>query len=327
MNYTTDSSTFTVALSLEAHSRAKQFCDRASNPQKAKQIYLNTLVVYAVDFYLQCLGVETELEKSDSCNSVMQKLIDVADLQVKNLGKLECRAVLPESHFCYVPPEVWEERIGYVGVQLNESLREATLLGFVDKVETDKLPLNQLKSLEDFREHIRQIKEKVETPAAVAAAPPVQEQVHLSQWLQNIFDMGWETVEALFNPPQAELAFRFRSAYPTTTATLDNPESGVERVKLIGLERANEQVALFVGLKPTASSEMDIWVEVYPTGNKVHLPEDLQLMVLDENGEAVMQTQARSTKNIQLKFSGNPGERFGVKIALGDVSITEPFLI
>lgn len=327
MNDTTDSSTFTVTLSLEAHSRAKQFCDRASNPQKAKQIYLNTLAVYSVNFYLQCLGFETELEKSDSWNPVMQTLMNVADLQVENLGKLECRAIMPDSQICYVPPEVWEERIGYLGVQLNESLRKATLLGFVDKVETQELPLSRLKSLEDFREHIRQISRQVETPAAVAATSPVKEQVHLSQWLQNIFETGWETVEALFNPAQAELVFRFRSAHPTTTVTLDNPESGVERVKLIGLERTNEKVALFVGLKPTASSEMNIWVEAYPTGNKVYLPEDLQLMVLDEQGKAVMHAHARSTKNIQLKFSGKPGEWFGVKIALGDVSITEPFLI
>jgi hypothetical protein len=72
---------------------------------------------------------------------------------------------------------------------------------------------------------------------------------------------------------------------------------------------------------------MKISVEVYPIGGQTYLPEALQLMVLDEKGEAVMQAQARSTKNIQLKFNGEPGERFGVKVALGDVSIAEPFLI
>ncbi|HEY9743441.1 MAG TPA: DUF1822 family protein, partial [Coleofasciculaceae cyanobacterium] len=60
---------------------------------------------------------------------------------------------------------------------------------------------------------------------------------------------------------------------------------------------------------------------------QTYLPHDLQLMVLDEKGEAVMQAQARSTKNIQLKFSGEPGETFGVKVALGDVTVTEAFLI
>lgn len=316
MSHTIEHSSFTVSLALEAHSKAKQFRGYASNPRKAKQIYLNTLAVYAVNFYLQCLGFETELEKSDSSNPVMQTLMNVADLQVKNLGKLECRPVLPDSEACYVPPEVWEERIGYVAVQLDESLREATLLGFVEKVTTQEIPISLLKSLEDLREHIRQLKQQQD-----------KERIHLSHWLQNVFDAGWETVEALFNPPQAELAFRFRSAYLTTTITPENSESGVKRGKLISLERADEQVALFVGLRPTTQSEIKISVDVYPIGGQTYLPEDLQLMVLDEKGETVMQAQARSTKNIQLKFSGESGERFGVKVALGDVSITEPFLI
>ena len=316
MSQIIEHSTFTVSLALEAHSKAKQFRGYASNPRKAKQIYLNTLAVYAVNFYLQCLGFETELEKSDSSNPVMQTLMNVADLQVKKLGKLECRPVLPDSEVCDVPPEVWEERIGYVAVQLDESLREATLLGFVEKVKTEEIPLSLLKSLEDLREHIRQLKRLQD-----------KERIHLSQWLHNVFDAGWETVEALFNPPQAELNFRFRGAHRKTTTTPKNPEFGIKRGKLLGLERAGEQVALFVGLEPTAESDMKISVEVYPIGGQTNLPEDLQLMVLDEKGEVVMQAQARSTKNIQLKFSGESGEGFGVKVALGDVSIAEPFLI
>jgi hypothetical protein len=41
---------------------------------------------------------------------------------------------------------------------------------------------------------------------------------------------------------------------------------------------------------------------VYPTGEQTYLPQDLQLMVLDEAGVAVMQAQARSTKNIEIKI-------------------------
>ena len=40
-----------------------------------------------------------------------------------------------------------------------------------------------------------------------------------------------------------------------------------------------------------------------------------------------MQAEARSTKSIILKFSGEAGENFGIKVALGNVSITENFLI
>ena len=122
---------FTVPLALEAHSRAEQFRRYQSNPDKAKQVYLNTLAVYAVNMYLQCRGFETDLETSDSWNPAMQMLLDTADLVVKNRGRLECRPVLPNAEVVCTPAEVWSERIGYVAVRLSESLREATLLGFV----------------------------------------------------------------------------------------------------------------------------------------------------------------------------------------------------
>jgi len=312
---TMESSTFTVPLALEAHLRAKQLLSQAPNPQKAKQVYLNTLAVYAVNFYLQCLGFETDLERSDSSNPVMQTLMNVADLQVENLGKLECRPVLPNSEICHVPSEVWEERIGYVAVQLNDSLREATLVGFVKKVTKSELPISLFKSIDDLAEYMRKLKQQ----------QPVKEQVQLSHWLHNVFDAGWETVEALFNPPQPQLSFR--GALSTIIPVRKNPESGVKRGKLYSLEQVDEKVALFVKLEPITYSKMNIWVEVYPGGGKTFLPEDLKLMVLDQDEKAVMQAEARSTRSIKLKFSGEAGESFGIKIALGDISITENFLI
>jgi hypothetical protein len=311
MNPTKDFLTFTVPLTLEAHRIAQEFHKQQSNSKKAKQVYLNTLAVYAVNFYLQCLGIETDLEASNSWNPIMQSLANIADLEVKNLGKLECRAVLPEANVCYVPPEVLDARIGYVAVRLDQSLTEAMLLGFLPAVATEEVPLNQLKSLEDLLEHLSQLAER-----PVAAINVVKEPIQLSQWLQNLINQGWETMEALLAPPQAELAFRFRK-----------PVDGVKRGKLLNLERVDENVALFIGLHPSADSEMDISVEVYPSGGQIYLPQDLQLMVLDEKGEAVMQAQARSTKNIQLKFSGELGESFGVKVAWGNVSVTEAFVI
>jgi len=310
-----ESSTFTVPLALEAHFKAKQRLEQAPNPQKAKQIYLNTLAVYAVNFYMQCLGFETDLEKSDISNPVMQTLMNIADLQVENLGKLECRPILPNSEICHVPPEVWEERIGYVAVQLNDSLKEATLVGFVKKVTRSELPISLFKPIDDLAEYMRQLKQQ----------QPVKKRVQLNQWLNNVFDAGWETVEALFNPSQTQLSFR--GVLPTIIPVRKNPESEIKRGKLYSLEQVDEQVALFVKLEPIAYSNMNIWVEVYPGSGKTFLPEDLKLMVLDKDEKAVMQAEARSTRSIKLKFSGETGESFGIKLALGDVSITENFLI
>jgi hypothetical protein len=316
MTIVQDQFTFTVPLTLAAHQLAQQFHAQQSNSGKAKQVYLNTLAICAVKFYLECLGIETELEQSDSWNPIVQTLANTADLSIKNRGKLECRPVLPEVNSCYIPPEAWENRIGYVAVQFDRSLTEATLLGFVPSVATEELSLNSLRSLAELPEHLSQF----------GVPESVHEPIQLSQWLQNVFETGWETLEALFNPPQAEFAVNFRSI-PTRNRMPECPPSEVKRGKLLNLQRLDEQVALLIGLKPATPSEMNVSVEVYPMGDRLYLPHDLQLMVLDEKGEAVMQAQARSTKNIQLHFSGESGESFGVRVALGDVSITEAFLI
>ncbi|MCL1474990.1 DUF1822 family protein [Argonema antarcticum] len=294
--------TFTVILGAEAHRLAEQFRKHQRQQEKGKQVYLNTLAVYAVKFYLDCLGLETDCQASDSFDPVAQTLMDVADLEVKNLGKLECRSVLPEQEFVYIPAEVWSNRIGYVAVQMTKSLTEVVVVGFTKTATTENLPISELRSLDEFPDFISQIRQP--------------QPVNLSQWLHNIFEAGWQTVEALLLPPQAQLAFNFRGT------------DGVRRRgKFLELERAGKQVALCVGLKPVDESEVNIVVEVYPTGNQNYLPPDLQVMVLDDEGIAVMEAQARTTKNIQFEFSGELGERFSVKVGLGDVSITEGFVI
>ena len=158
MNQLNEPLTFTVPLSFTAHSLAEQFRCQQSNPQKAKQVYLNTLAVYAVDFYLQCLGVETEIERSDSCNALRLKFMNVADLWVKSIGRLECRPILPKAEVLAIPIEVREDRVGYVAVQFDQSLKQATLVGFTSMAVAE-LPLDQLRSLEEFPEYLNQLRE------------------------------------------------------------------------------------------------------------------------------------------------------------------------
>jgi hypothetical protein len=320
MNANTDPSTFTVSLALTAHLQAEKFRCYQSNPHKAKQVYLNTLAVYATNYYLQCLGFKTDLEASDSWNPAMQTLMDVADLAIQDCGKLECRSVLPEAEDVSIPAEVWSDRIGYVAVQFDESLRQATLLGFIEQVSTSKLLLNQLRSLEALPRYLNQLRHP----------KPV---VKLTQWLENVFEVGWQVANEIFVSPQPALNFRGGDSQSISTGDClrmtqaENPLPLVSRSKLLELEPTGEQVFLMVGLMPTGEQEMEIWVKLYPTGSQTHLPPNLQLIVLDEAGETVMAATARSTESILLKFSGEVGEHFSLKIALDDLSLREVFVI
>ncbi len=103
----------------------------------------------------------------------------------------------------------------------------------------------------------------------------------------------------------------------------------VEQAKTIGLgsQLMPQSVVLVVEMRPL-SAGMEITVGVQPGNGQTYLPAQLQLAVLDEYGEPVMTVSANSAnKNIQLRFIGEQGERFSVKITLEDVSVIENFVI
>ena len=308
-----ESLTFTLPLPREAHQIADRFRQQQLDSQKAQQVYLNTLSVYAVNFYLKCMGFEPDWKSSDSFDPMIQKFTDVADLNVKHLGKLECRPVLPKQQVVSIPLESMNHRRGYFAVQLNPDLTEANILGFIKNTSTEEVPLSELKSLDFFLKYASQIENSVQ----------------LHQWLQQTFEAGWETIETLLSPPiiaYRTIAWRSQNM-SSDSLTAVNSDLGVERIKKFNLEPTGEQIGLLVNLQARTELEMGIGVELYPTNDQVYLPQNLQLMLLDEYGETVMQAEARSTKNIQLKFSGESGEVFSVKVALGETNIVETFVI
>ncbi len=317
MNAKIEPLSLSVPLGLAAHAQAEKFQSHQSDRRKAKQVYLNSLAVYAVNACLQFRGFETDLSNSASWDPLMQTLMDVADLSVKNQGRLECRPVLPGEEAVWVPAEVWSERIGYVAVQLDKSLRKATVVGFAEKVEAEELPLSQLRSPEALLERLSRAREP----------ELVKKPVKLREWLQNAFDPGWQAVEELFSSQQPALSFR--GANQLETRQGENLVVGVSRAKLLdlGIEAAGEQVALMVELIPVTEREIDLSVKICPSGSRDYLPSALHVMLLDEAGIAVMQAEARNTEMIQLKFSGEPGERFSVKVSLNGISLREDFFI
>jgi len=305
--------TFTVALSSSAHRLAEQFWRKQTNPQKAKQVYLNTLAVSSVKFYLHCLQIEVDWEASQSWNPVMQTLMDVADLKVGGLGKLECRPVLLGAQVVHIPPEVWSDRIGYVAVQLDSSLQEATLLGFTEKAPlSGELPISQLRSLEDLLEHLSHIRQPV----------PVEVRVNLSQWFQNHFEAGWQSLKALLGPDQDNLALGLRS-----TSQLGDTVKGAKLVDL-GLQLGSQSVALLVAIVPEADQKVSIVAQLHPMGED-YLPPNINLALCSESGVTLQDVKSRSQDNyIQLKrFRGSPGECFDIQVAFGDACITETFVI
>lgn len=327
MNYSarkTEDFYLSLPITQTAQRIAQEFAAQQPTPEKIEQVRLNTLAVCVVNDYLQMMGIPTDLAKSDSWNPIMRLCVDIADLEVTGYGRLECRVM--RSHFasCYIPPEVWEDRIGYVVVQLDDTLKAATVMGFVP-TPAAQLPLSQLQPLENLLVHLQQLQQsevQVEQNKTL---------VKLSQWLTNIVERDWQTIESLFGTAPSNLAFNFRRSDNSSDFQENTyPENKVRRAKLIdlGLQLAGHAVALIVEIRPESDQKTNILIQVHPTGSRNYLPPLLQLVVLDEAGGIFLEAQARRADNyIQLQFSGNTEERFSVKVALNDVSITEHFVI
>lgn len=311
-----------IPLTAYNHQIANKYSRQQLNPQKAKQVYLNLLAVSAVDFYLQCLGISTDIEASYSHNPALFSLQNVADLQISKLGHLECRPMLANEQVLKIPQEVWQNRIGYMAVQFNESLTEATILGFILQPSQEEIGLDRLQSLDYFLEYLEKL--------SLAAAQNSEEVranaklVKLNQWIEKVFEVGWENLERVMKHPQEYAIVRKKPI------EADRPNDDITRGKLIdlGIQLADRPVVLIVSLLSTHECEREIRLVVRSAGNYPYLPEKLQLTVLDAEGNEVLQAQAREADNwIQLEFTGEIGEYFSVSLALGEISMVEEFII
>jgi hypothetical protein len=175
----------TVPLELKAHELARQLAAVQSTVQKGKRVYLNALAVYAVYSYLKWLQIETDFNSSDSFNPAKTVLANVADLLITGIGSLECRPVLPGETSIFLPEEVIENRIGYVGVQFSERLDSVQLLGFAPSLDSlnppQQLAVAELMPIDALIEQISRLEEAIafletDDPVAIQVRSTIQTQ-------------------------------------------------------------------------------------------------------------------------------------------------------
>ena len=295
-----------IPLGKDAHQKAEEFAAEQDGLDKGKQVYLNTLAVYAVNNYLKWLSIETALHQSDSWNWSTRTYFDIADLMLPNVGRIECRPVLPGEEVVVLPQEVTQERIGYIAVRFNKQLDFVEILGFVPARpiinNSEIIEINRFESIDILIDIINRRKMKV----------------NLCQWLEGIFNQDWES-------PELVLAGSFRSTATMPRQYQDSQTSSISRAKVVDVGR---QIVLLMELTPTNSAVFDIRLRVYPAENTLHLPQDLQLTIFDESGDACMNTQAEIANDwMQLEFDCQHEEKFSVELKLGEISIIEEFIV
>jgi hypothetical protein len=308
---------FSISLPITTADRntAQRFASQQPSPQAAERVRRNTLSILVMCNYLEMMGIDTNLEASDSWHPVVRLCTDVADLEIVGVGKLECRSLQAGESTCYMPPEVWEGRIGYTLLRLEEDGRSATILGFVKKVSTEYLALDRLEPIENLCEAIELLRKglkPVSIPDPILPEPPdiVIAITDLGKWLQGIFDAGWQELETLLVNPQPKFARR----------------GDIVRWKEIDLSAylPNCRVALVV---TRSRGPEKIRLEVSPVTGEC-LPQFLKLVVLDKTGKVFQEIESRSIdKRIQFKFNGEVGERFSAQVVFAELVVTENLVI
>lgn len=319
-----NSTYFKVYLTRKAHLLAKDF-SKKQKLSKTQQVYHNTLAVWAVAYYMKCMQIKTDWESSDSWDVIKQSLLDVADLVLPGIGILECRAFIKGEEKVYIPLDASLDRLAYVAIQLDASLEvatTATILGFIKSPFTkQELPTHKLQSLNQLLELIEQTK----------LFNLNNTSTKLSEWLEHE-DTGdrWLPPTAVFKGTVREnLVSSVRNTKSLITKNSNRSSSTATRGKKInfGIQVEEQQVALIIEITTGTNENIDILARVEPI-DSLRIPEGIELYIIDENNQIFKKAKARSKDNfIQLKFFGRIGERFSIKLALGDNSITEYFEI
>ncbi len=183
----------------------------------------------------------------------------------------------------------------------------------------------------------------------VMPQPPVKPALELWRCLQNDFveaaQAGWQKFEEVFGTTYENFyglrgirglsynreAYRDSPGSPKHAASvkLAKPiDLGVKTTKLslalvtVLTQEVNQQIRFRIQLSPIIKSQAG------GTGSR-NLPEGLKLIFTDESGKIFQDVAAGSgDRIIQTKlFSGEPGDRFTVKIVLRNACLTERFII
>lgn len=173
--------------------------------------------------------------------------------------------------------------------------------------------------------------ETVTTPPIITAVTTAINEgiVSLSAWFQNaqnIFESGFQTLESFLLQQPENQAFRFATAPRSRSVETQEQQLSVSGVAEFQLTEYS--LVLVVNCQVDNTETRNILARLYPTGENKYLPMGLQLIILEDSGEVFLEAQARQSDNwIQLEFTGEATEIFGIKIVLNDAIFSKKFAI
>ena len=323
-------SNFTVPLTSEAYYLAEKFKKNQNNEIKAKQVYLNTLAVYAGNFYCKFMGIETNWKNSDSSQVTSQILMDVADLDLTDLGKLECRPILPNQKYFDIPEEAREnDRLGCLIIEINEAEKKAIIKKFCQTEELpqdrESIPVENLQSLDSFLDYVEQIENgNLLAPIYKKINQASKQITKITEWFDNVYSHTWQKMNSLLNQHpnfEHQLAMGFRYSRENKV------KSSIKTGKIINI--SDTEMVLCADIQVLSNQLVDVVFRIYPSEKK-YLPPDLIVSVFDNFNEKKLLLTGKAKEYddwMQIKLKGEVGEKFSLDIELNANHMVENFEI
>ena len=327
-----------IWLEPEDFERAVNISQKTNRESNQWQVYLNALALFALEKWFkermpeQSIDVSEEITQNAGILNLggFRVCVIATDNLLDELVKLPVVVESPEliSHF-YTIVEVLEEQEEAIfrGCLNNDRLVDyRDLLNLQPGDNFYQLPLslfdtepNHLLSYCRFLEptSISLPVEVTKMTTATSKEYIQKSTTRLSEWLQNVYDETWQTVDSLLQP-QVNLEYGLR-----------NFDEEVKRAKLIdlGIQLKDLNVALLVKIKENLNSKLAVCVQLHPSAEARYLPPNLKLIMLSKSGKVLQKVQSRVQDNyIQLKsFKGEKGKQFKIKVSIESFSVTEHF--
>ncbi len=271
-----------------------------------RQIYLNSLALYAANWYLQCLQFQTHHD--DRADWWIQYLSKSAALEIIGIGKIECVPVTGDAVTITISPDLQDDRIGYLFVKLDESLSSAQIIGFIPKY-SETVRLDRLQSIERSIDYLSDLETQ-------SVTRPV---IDLGKWVEGIFDGMWQNIEGLYLTP----AYRNKKALLSIKTT-----GGCRQVKLGNLPES-PTVLVTVDYKQIDVTNFDLYLQVHPEIPGTKLPSGLKFSAIDDLGAEIgsVQTMTGDLAGEIVLEHGKKGEGFSIEIEFEGFKNSESFKI
>lgn len=285
----------------------KHLFDRMSNLKDDRQVHLNSLALYAADWYLKCLQFDTQHE--DESDWWIRYLSKSAALDVVGIGKLECVPVVGDVATATLSSDLKDDRIGYLFVRLNESLTSAEIIGFMPKY-SEVVRLDRLQSTDNLIDYLCDLESE----------PKPNPVIKMATWFAGIFDGIWLDVDTLPLTP----AYRSRR-HQQEVLSVKSMERGKE-IKL-GDTPESPIVVLTVRSEQIDEVNSDITLQLSPQFPTSTLPIDLKFIVRDDRGEEIssFESKAGDFYGEIVLDNGKEGEQFSIEIEFDQVKKLGPF--